>query len=134
PKDSPSDEAINAPVWVCTTTGTSHATTEPLWWSNPGTGTLTDGTVVWKLRFWDGKDPLSAYFPNLLQGANQIEWSMLSKEFALGDMMTEKLLDGAELAYWAKDRVQLTYNSHPKQDSRSRILGMTVAGDENLLD
>jgi hypothetical protein len=36
-------------VWVCTTEGTSHATTEPTWPGapTPGVTTVTDGTVVW---------------------------------------------------------------------------------------
>lgn len=132
PRSSPSGVAVNAPIWVCTATGTSHATDEPDWFW--GGGTLTDGTVTWKLRFWDATDPLSAHFPQLLQGSNQIEWSMLSKEFALGDMMIEKMLDGGELAYWAKNPTQLTYNSHPKQDSRSRILTPELVGANNLAD
>mgnify|MGYP001612209174 CR=1 FL=1 len=123
-----------APVWVCTTAGTSHAATEPSWLAATATGTITDGTVVWHLRYWDGSYPMSAYTPRLYGRANQIEWSLLSKEFTLGDTMTEKLLDGAELSYYANDRTQLTHNSHPEQDSRSRVLGLASGQSDNLLD
>lgn len=111
-----------APVWVCTTTGTSHATTEPDWLANTATGSITDGTAVWQLKFWDGTYPMPAWTPPLMQGANQVEWSLLSKEHVFGDTMVEKLLDGSEISYVAGQPTQLTYNSHPKQDSASKIL------------
>ncbi|MHB1098585.1 MAG: hypothetical protein ACYCZR_03440 [Burkholderiales bacterium] len=123
-----------APIWVCTTTGTSGSTTEPDWLAATATGTITDGTVVWHLRYWDGSYPMSAYTPKVHGQTNQIEWSLLSKEFTLGDTMTEKLLDGAEISYWAADRTQLTYNSHPEQDSRSRVLALASGQADNLLD
>lgn len=116
----------NAPIWVCTTSGTSHASTEPSWNADTASGQLTDGTVVWTLRYWIGTYASSGYAPPMMQGNNEVELSMLSKEFMLGDPMREKLLDGAELGYFATNRTQVTYNSHAKQDSRSRILGLSA--------
>lgn len=35
--------------YICTTAGTSHATTEPTWPTTPYGSTVSDGTVVWTL-------------------------------------------------------------------------------------
>ncbi len=41
--------AAGLQVWVCTTSGTSHLTTEPVWPGSPtpGVTTIADGSVVW---------------------------------------------------------------------------------------
>ena len=123
---TPATTSLLAPRFVCTTAGTS-ATAAPAWITGiSGTGTITDGTVTWTAIYFDGTYLFSAYVPNIAQTNNEVELSMLSREFMLGDPMREKLLDGAELGYWALNRTQVTYNSHAKQDSRSRILGLTA--------
>lgn len=131
----PSGTSVTAPIFICTTAGTSGSGSEPDWYTLSGTGTVTDGTVTWTTQNWTGAAQIGAYSPNLRQGTNEVEFSLLSKELMLGDPMTEKLLDGSEIGYWAANRAQITHNSHAKQDSRSVVLAMLndqVA--ENVLD
>lgn len=40
----------NGYIYVCTTAGTSHASTEPTWPTTPIGSTVSDGTAVWTLR------------------------------------------------------------------------------------
>ncbi len=130
----PDTASALSPTYVCTTGGTSGSGAEPNWLA-PAAGVITDGSVVWTAVYWTGTILLSGYVPNLQQGANQVLWSIVSKEMMLGDVMTEKLLDGEELGYWASDRTRVTSNSHQKQDVRHHVLGM--ANDqtaENVLD
>lgn len=112
-----------APIWICTTGGVSGGS-EPTWNAATATGIIADGTVTWKLKLWDGSYPMISYSLSLLQGANQIEFSALSKELTLGDPTKEKLLDGAEIGFWAAGSTQLAYNSHPKQDRVGRTLNV----------
>lgn len=120
-------QGMNAPAYVCTTAGTSDVA-EPDWFTPDTDGNITDGTVVWTaIKFdKDEGDVISAYAPKIDQTTNYIEWSMLSKEHTFGDPLKEKLLDGAEIGYWAQTPTYLTYNSHPDQDIRHRVLGVTT--------
>lgn len=87
-------------------------------------GRVVDGSVIWLAKFFNAS---SGYVgPSVLAAISQtgasVLPSMLSKELFLGDPMTEKLLDGAELGYWVPQNAKIAYNSHAKQDSTSRIL------------
>lgn len=119
-------QGMNAPAYICSTAGTSDSS-EPDWFAPDADGNITDGTVVWTAIKFDKDEGavISAYAPKIDQGSNYIEWSMLSKELVMGDPQQEKLLDGAELGYWVQSPTYLTYNSHPDQDIRHRILGVT---------
>lgn len=113
-----------APAFICTTAGTSDATDEPTWYTLSALGDVSDGSVEWTSIYFDVDtgDTLSAYSAKISQQTNHIEWSMLSKEFAMGDPTKEKLLSDVELGYWAGGPCYVTYNSHPNQDIRSRTL------------
>lgn len=116
---------ILAPIYICTQEGA--VVTEPNWLTPDAQGRVFDGAnLIWHSVYFDGSSPMSARRVDLMQGYNSVAWSVLSKEFTLGDPTKEKLMDGAELGYWAQDRTRLTYNSHAKQDSQSRILGLTA--------
>lgn len=127
PPAQTSAAGMNAPAYVCTVAGTSDST-EPDWFDPDADGNVTDGTVTWTAIKFDKDEGkvISAHAPRIDQGNNYIEWSMLSKEYSLGDPQLEKLLDGAELGYWAQSPCYLTYNSHPNQDIRHKILGVTT--------
>ncbi len=49
PTTNGANPAAGLQVWLCTTQGTTHATTEPVWPGSPtpGVTTIADGTVVW---------------------------------------------------------------------------------------
>lgn len=129
---TPSSTSLLAPIYKCMTSGITGGT-EPNWFAPSAVGKITDGTVVWVTQNYDVNinAHYSAYEPRIAQGgadvsgsnsySNRIEWSMLSKEFIFGDHTKEKLLDGAEFVATLADSTQLTYNSHPNQDSRSRV-------------
>jgi hypothetical protein len=113
-----------APAFVCVVAGTSDAINEPTWYTLNASGEAADGSVEWASIYFDVDtgDTLSAYSAKISQLTNHIEWSMLSKEFTMGDPTKEKLLSDVELGYWAGGPCYLTYNSHPNQDIRSRTL------------
>lgn len=118
---------------VCTTAGTSGVS-EPDW--DSAAPSLTDGTVTWHVEYWNGAHACSVGVPTLQRESDQVPWSILSREFTLGDPMVDKLLDGAEFGYSANDATKLTYNSHPRQAETSKLLvpafGETTPNTDNL--
>jgi len=123
---------FDSPSYVCTTAGTSGGS-EPTWAPN-ASGQVTDGTVTWTARYFDGTNALSSRIPNLALASAVYDWSMLGPEIFGGDEMVEKLLDGAEIGCALPASTQLTYNMHPNQQQRSRIITPTfdvAAGDVN---
>lgn len=119
---------MRASHFVCTTAGTS-AGSEPNWYA--AAASVTDNTVVWKPVYYEGSRPLGSYRPLAAQTSNNIEWELVSKEYTLGDAISEKLLDGAELAFTSQVPQQLTYKTNPDQQSRSRVIGTTPTQLDN---
>lgn len=119
---------MRAAHFVCTTAGTS-AGSEPNWYA--AAASVTDNTVVWKPVYYEGNRPLGSYRPLAAQTSNNIEWELVSKEYTLGDAISEKLLDGAELAFTSQVPQQLTYKTNPDQQSRSRVIGTTPTQLDN---
>lgn len=127
-------------VFTCTVAGTSGNTV-------PGFGFTmlnADGTVAelnpggptWRVLYFrtSPRFAMNALRANTAQADSEIVASALSKELMIGDPMVEKLLDGAELGYWTGRAMKLAYNSHPKQDSTSRILTPDYDQAMNRLD
>ena len=126
---------FTTPTFICTTAGITGLT-EPNWLAPSATGTVTDGTVTWTLRYFDSVGPdeaLPGYKADISRLSDEVEMSLLSKEFDFGDPMTDKLLDGAELGFYAGDNTRVTYTSHPDQETNSRVLYPTRFGNINQL-
>lgn len=122
--------SFKAPIWICSVAGTSGGS-EPNWATNAAS--LTDNTVTWVPRYWDGTNVLAARATNQAlsaQGNPAIAMALTSREVT-GDTAVEKLLDGAEFVFWSPQALQVTYNSNPDQDERSRQLYPTFIGTAN---
>lgn len=116
--------------FVCTVAGTS-AGTEPAWYTTAAT-TIVDGTVTWRPVYHQGgaTTALGSYKTRSMQHSNFPEWSILSKEYTLGDGTRDKLIDGAELGFsMGAKRQQLTYTMYPRASERSRICENGTAAD-----
>ncbi|UOF79737.1 hypothetical protein [Caudoviricetes sp.] len=115
-----------ATVWVCTVAGTSGLT-EPIW--PTAASFVVDGGVTWTALYWNGTTVLSGYQSELwasTYGTNSIECELLSREVMTDDPMVEKLLDGAELGFFTPSPTRVTYNSHPDQAIKTKVLPSPV--------
>lgn len=115
-----------ATVWVCTVAGTGGLV-EPAWPINAMT--VADGGVTWTALYWDGANVLSGYQAELwasTYGNNAIECELMSREVMTDDPMVEKLLDGAEIGFFTPAATRVTYNSHPDQASKTKVLPSPV--------
>ena len=120
---------FRAAHFVCVTSGTSGGA-EPDWYAS-GAVTIADGTAQWRTLYTEGGRPLSSYRCLSHQTSNNLEWELISKEYTLGDAISEKLLDGAELAFTSTVPQQLTYSTNPDQQERSRVVGTTPTQVDN---
>lgn len=127
PQPDPSGGLTSA-VYTVAVSGMSGLT-EPDWYTPAGDGELVDGTVTWECKFFDntGGGVLSGYDRPLGQeGAtigsynNMIQPVFMSKEYIF-EIYKEILLDGCEAIAVLGDAMQLTYNTHPDQDERSKV-------------
>ena len=119
----PSNPAnFDSHTWVCSVAGTSGGT-EPDWYGTEITNiTVTDGSVEWRpVNYCDGL-ARPDFISKAEREADEVLLQLNSPEYMLGDPMVEKLLDGAELSYWAQQALQLTYSTTPDQQTNSRIL------------
>lgn len=118
----PSTSDFRAITWVCSIAGTSD-TIEPDWYgSELSSISIADGSVTWRPIYFNDGEARPDFIPKSERTANEVLFQLTSAEYALGDPMVDKLLDGAELAYWAQQATQLTYSTNPDQQTNSRIL------------
>ena len=82
----------NSHTYVCTTAGTTHATTEPTWSTTNG-ATQTDGTVTWKVfdpKLYAVKAPQGATVPYITFGLNT--------DRPIGTFESQEAIE--DLTYW----------------------------------
>lgn len=119
---SPLTRDMTAAHFVCVTAGVSDSA-EPDWYAS-GVPLITDNTAQWRPIYYNGGYALPSYRSLAHQQSNNVLWRIVSKEYTLGDPISEKLLDGAEIAFNSQLPQQLTYKTHPDQQSRSRVIGV----------
>jgi hypothetical protein len=118
----PSTTDFRSPAFICTAEGTSGAT-EPTW-DTSGVDIFHEGpSLEWRPEYYNGGKAMSSYRCLAQQQQNNVEWQLVSKEYTLEDAISEKLLDGAEIAFTSQVPQQLTYRTNPDQQLRSRVLG-----------
>jgi hypothetical protein len=114
---------MTAAHFICVQAGFS-AGSEPNWYAS-GVPLIIDNGVQWRPIYYNGGYALPSYRSLAHQQSNNIAWQLISKEYTLGDPISEKLLDGAEIAFTSQVPMQLTYKTHPDQQSRSRVIGVS---------
>jgi hypothetical protein len=138
----PYDEAAGETrpyVWTVTTAGITDAGASPLF--NDGSiSTRVDGGVTWDPKETAGLSPAVMFIPrSWYPEANGIRAELLTKEYALGDPMVDKLIDGSELGYWTDKTNRLSYRFLTDVSERTRVIQapadqLGIAGFENIVN
>jgi hypothetical protein len=94
---------------------------------SPFTMTKVDGGVTWTATPNSGVFAAPGFLPVSQHLNNEVIIDLLTKEYTW-DPMLEKLVDGAELSYWADKSLSLNYSFLTDFEENARVL--EIEGDE----